>query len=239
MNLIRRPSNSDTEGLREEYPQIGAQFGEDRTAARSNSVARPEEKRRKPAKAKAAPTPLTFPSAKSPKADPISSPGFSSKRRRSTPSDEEDDDDDGGLLVEYPGAEPPSSARGRADFSPAFSPMPRRYSEFQRTNEDDIMRYEEDEEDRDALAEVDMDADADAESEDAPGDDEDDRLAAFTLPSPVGGRNGTTQQALPPEDDGVDADMGDIEADFEAEMENAFQQVKGGAGEESDVSEED
>jgi hypothetical protein len=242
MNLARTPSNSNSQNLQAEYPHIGLRKSVEQTTAR-DGAARPEEKRKKPSKEKAAPAALIFPSASTPRVDPISSPGFSSKRRPSTPSEDEDDDGDGGLLIEYPGAEPPSSARQRADFSPAFSPQPpqvmRRYSEFQRTNDDDIMQYEDDDEDQGAEVDADADADADAESDDAPADDDEDRLAAFKLPSPVGRSGSSAQQPVAVEDDEADADVDDIEADFEAEMEIAFKEVKSGAGEESDVSEED
>ncbi|KAL7894516.1 RNA polymerase II transcription elongation factor domain-containing protein [Trichoderma sp. SZMC 28014] len=133
-------------------------------------------------------------------------PQESRKKKDDDDEDEEDDDDD--LLIEYPGAEPPS--RPAHHFSPAF-PIARRFDDFMDQRESEV------EEDEEAMDE--------------------DTEAAFKLPSPVKNGSQAPSEPMDVDEEEEEEEAGegqeageadgaaDLEYDLEQELNNAFTQL--------------
>ncbi|KAI5924449.1 RNA polymerase II transcription elongation factor-domain-containing protein [Camillea tinctor] len=211
MNLVRTPSNTDAESLRQEYTQLeshkdnGTATTNKKTAAKdsgasgaksrkpapkdtkkSGGLSMPEKKTTAPLKP--SPLPKSKPNARKPVMD--------------IDSEDESSDDDL-LTIEDPGGAAPGANR---DFSPGFMDKPRPFSEF-------VQQQEEEEE----------------EEEDADGEDEDDDDAFehFKLPSPINRQGAaTTNQSINHLGNGMqsmqfeDADDDDEEEEDDEEMED-------------------
>ncbi|KAI0201778.1 hypothetical protein F4808DRAFT_423759 [Astrocystis sublimbata] len=179
MNLVRTPANSNSEELRQEYPQLEAHKPSTRPnknkpagkpASKPTSKAAPSSKpASKPKKAPATSSkPPPAKKAESPKSAPV-------KKQRHDSEDESSDDDL--LTIEDPGGVAPASNR---DFSPGFVEPPRRFADMFANQDDE----EEEEDDHDLENEFEAINDADGEEE----DDDDDGSENFKLPSPLHGQ---------------------------------------------------
>lgn len=238
MNLVRTPTNTDADNLRQQHPQLEAhsssRTNKTMNKASSNKPTKPT-KPTKPAKAKK-PAVLKEPKSARNLEPPKPTRPIKSNHMDHDSNDESSDDDL--LTIEDPGGAAPAPNR---DFSPGFIDKPRRFSEFvQQQNE------EEEEEADDEYPEIEIDADGEEEDE----DDEDDN---FKLPSPIhrqmmsqningsGAHNNlhsSTQVAPVEEESDEDEDdepaaQDDIGVDLEAELMAELER------EESDVSEEE
>lgn len=224
MNLIRTPTNTDADALKEEYPHLdspstirvstdkkrpggGAGKGKGKASAKNAGMV---ETKRSAAPAKA-------------KAEPAAEKKEERRARSPVDSveDEEDDDDsDDGLRIEYPDPQPAASVHGsytRPEATHQHSELGvRRFSTFN-ANAD----------------ESDEDADAEYDEDDLLGDEAGDSSAGdgFKLPSPVG-RNGA--QHLQEPDAGEEPEVDDLEALLAQELEGDMD-----VDSESSVSEED
>ncbi|KAI0020046.1 RNA polymerase II transcription elongation factor-domain-containing protein [Xylariomycetidae sp. FL0641] len=255
MNLVRTPSNSDADALRQEYPPLA---GHKESAAKSKSKASAKDskaskdtapKTRKPAAAKPkAGGALVMPSKSAPPKPAPAPPKPAKKAAPNFEDDEDSSDDDGLLTIEDPGGAPPASAS--RDFSPGFIDRPRRFSEFVQQNDSEEQEQEEEEGEEEA-------------NDDADGEDDEDDVEHFTLPSPLGGQgsnrnNGNFQPEHGQEMEDDDEEMEDVngaqggyagdldeEMDLEAALMAELGEDEGGGGgggedkEESDVSEEE
>ncbi|TGJ88119.1 hypothetical protein E0Z10_g701 [Xylaria hypoxylon] len=165
MNLVRTPTNNDTQDLRQAYTQLEA-HRPSRTSKPTNKPATSKpSKPKKPAFKDS--KPLVVKKAE----PPIRAPAKSKKVHHDS---EEESSDDDLLTIEDPGGAAPASNR---DFSPGFIDKPRRFSEFvQQENEE-----EDEDEDGDYELEDEVEAlnDADGEEEEEEEDDN------FKLPSPI------------------------------------------------------
>ncbi|KAI1755899.1 RNA polymerase II transcription elongation factor-domain-containing protein [Xylaria castorea] len=243
MNLVRTPTNNDSEDLRQEHSQLEAH--------RPSRTSKPTSKApsSKPVKPKKSTIKDSKPSAAK-KAEPAKP--APSKKAHHDSEDESSDDDL--LTIEDPGGAAPASNR---DFSPGFIDHPRRFSDFvQQQNEE-----EEDEDDDGLEIEVEALNDADGEEEEEEEDD-DDASENFKLPSPIhrqmmgqningsGGHNslGITIQSAPEEqvsDEDEEEEMEDVEGggasivqdDMAVDLEAML--IAELEREESEVSEED
>ncbi|KAI8951773.1 RNA polymerase II transcription elongation factor-domain-containing protein [Xylaria longipes] len=244
MNLVRTPTNTDPEDLRQEYPQLEAhrpsRAGKPTSKAPSSKPAKPKKSalnNSKPPVAKKAEPPKPAPS----------------KKVHHDSEDESSDDDL--LTIEDPGGAAPASNR---DFSPGFIDHPRRFSDFIQQNGE---HEEEEEEDDDGL-EIEVEALNDADGEEEEEEDDDDASENFKLPSPIhrqmmaqningsGGHNslGITTQSAPEEqvsDEDEEEEMEDVEGggasiaqdDMAVDLEAML--IAELEREESEVSEED
>ncbi|KAI1122814.1 RNA polymerase II transcription elongation factor-domain-containing protein [Nemania abortiva] len=168
MNLVRTPTNNDSEDLRQEYGQLEAH--------QPSRAAKPVNKviSSKPAKPKKpAPKDSRAPVAKKAEPPKPTQPVKSSKSHHDWEDESSDDDL---LTIEDPGGAVPAPSR---DFSPGFINKPRRFSEFVQQNGEE---EEGEEDDEDLEIEVEALNDADGEDEEEDDDDEPDN---FKLPSPI------------------------------------------------------
>ncbi|KAI0522281.1 RNA polymerase II transcription elongation factor-domain-containing protein [Xylaria bambusicola] len=253
MNLVRTPSSTDADALRQEYSHLEAHRPSKATKVTNKATTgKTTGKATKPMKSKK-PAP-TKPSVTK-KPDPPA-PVQPAKSKKAHHDSEDESSDDDLLTIEDPGGAPPASNR---DFSPGFIDQPRRFSDFVQQYQNE----EEEEEEEDGGLEIEVEAlnDADGEEEEEE-EDEDDEPENFTLPSPIhrqmmgqningsiGGHNSastTTQKGPVEQESDEDEEMEDVDDggasvaqndpavdDLEAELMRELEK------EESDVSEEE
>ncbi|KAI1339324.1 hypothetical protein F5Y15DRAFT_383954 [Xylariaceae sp. FL0016] len=130
MNLVRTPSNTDAESLRDQHPQLPAHKAGAPT--KSKPLKEPPKAKKPAPKKKEEKAGLVVPK----KAPTKPAPPPKAPTKKPAAQDSEDDSSDDDILeIEDPGGAPPASAS--RDFSPGFMEQPRRFSEFLEQHNDD------------------------------------------------------------------------------------------------------